>query len=145
MPALTQTPYMDGKLFASNLAGKRARYCLANNTGSLTQTSSVADLDAAQISGNGYAPVEWTIPSGSYDATSGRFQAPVQTVTFQASSSGPLTWNFAYIVLGTINAGVTTWETTAASYFYSYSDALSPGEPRTFEVRLFTDGFQVSV
>lgn len=146
MPAMIQTPYEAGRMFANDYAGKRARLCLANNAGSLGVDSTTAQCDGAEISGNGYARVEWTIPSGSYNATNERFEAAVQAAVFTASSLGVgLAWNFVYLVLGTVANGVTTWN-TGVSYILveNPSVALSPGEPRTYNVTLFTDGFLVT-
>lgn len=146
MPALTQTPFEAGRMFANDYAGKRARLCLANNTTSLGLASTTAQWDAAEISGNGYARVEWTIPSGSYNSTTERFEVAAQAAAFTASSGGSgLSWNTVYLVLGTISGGVTTWF-TGVSYLLVESPtvALSPGEPRTYNVVLFTDGFVVT-
>jgi hypothetical protein len=146
MPALTQTPFESGRMFANDYAGKRARLCLANNTTSLGLTSTTAQWDAAEISGNGYARVEWTIPSGSYNSTTERFEVAEQAAAFTASPGGSgLSWNTVYLVLGTISGGVTTWF-TGVSYLRVESPtvALSPGEPRTYNVVLFTDGFLVA-
>ncbi|MBU6250970.1 MAG: hypothetical protein KGO47_07390 [Cyanobacteria bacterium REEB417] len=143
---MTQTPYEAGRMFANDYAGKRARLCLANNAGSLGVNSTTAQCDAAEISGNGYARVEWTIPSGAYNSTAERFEAAVQAAVFTASSGGTgLAWNFAYLVLGTVSGGVTTWN-TGVSYVLveSPSVALAPGEPRTYNITLFTDGFLVT-
>lgn len=146
MPAMTQTPYEAGRMFANDYAGKRARLCLANNTGSLGLTSTTSQWDAAEISGNGYARVEWTIPSGSYNSSTERFEVAAQAAAFTASSGGSgLSWNTAYLVIGTISGGVTTWN-TGVSYILVESPtvALSPGEPRTYNTTIFTDGFLVA-
>lgn len=146
MPAMVQTPYEAGRMFANDYAGKRARLCLANNPGSLGVASTTAQWDAAEISGNGYARVEWTVPAGAYNSTAERFEAPIQACAFQASSGGTgLNWNTAYLVFGTIANNVTTWN-TGVSYVLVESPtvALAPGEPRTYNVGLFTDGFLVA-
>jgi len=143
---MTQTPYEAGRMFANDYAGKRARLCLANNTGSLGLTSTTSQWDAAEISGNGYARVEWTIPSGSYNSSTERFEVAAQAAAFTASSGGSgLSWNTAYLVIGTISGGVTTWN-TGVSYILVESPtvALSPGEPRTYNTTIFTDGFLVA-
>lgn len=144
MAGFTQTPFMDGQIFANNFAGKRARLCLALNTGSLSEASTTAQWDAAEINGNGYARVEWTIPSGSFNATTARFEAPSQLASFLASANGAgLTWNTAYIVLGTIANNVTTWQ-TGISYLYAQSVAVAPGQPKSYHVTFFADGITVS-
>lgn len=147
MPAMAMTPYEAERLFVAGYQGKRARLCLANNTTSLGQSSTTAQWDAAELSANGYARYEWTIPAGAYNATTERFEAPNVLASFQASSGGAgLSWNTAYLVLGTISSGVTTWN-TGVSYLLVESPtvALSPGEPRGYNVLIFTDGFLVTV
>lgn len=141
-----QTPFQDEKIWTATYQGKRARLCLAVNSGGLSAGSTTAQWDAAEISGNGYARYQWTLPAGSYNSTSGRFEAPYQFCSFQASANGVgLTWNTAYIVLGTISGSSTTWDTGIAFLLVeSPNVALYPGEPRTYEVRLYADGFVVS-
>jgi len=141
--AMIQTPYEAGRLFASNYAGKKARLCLAVNSGSLGVSSNTAAWDAVELSGNGYARAEWTIPSGSYNSTTERFEAGSQFCGFTASSGGSgLSWNTAYIVIGTISGSSVTWN-TGVSFILTESPniALSPGQSRGYNVALFTDGF----
>jgi len=143
---MLQTPYEAGRMFANDYAGKRVRLCLANNTSGLGMTSTTAQWDAAELSGNGYARYEWTVPSGAYNSTTERFEAPNVLATFQASGGGAgLSWNTAYLVIGTISGGVTTWG-TGVSYILVESPtvALAPGEPRGYNVLLYTDGFTVT-
>jgi hypothetical protein len=144
--AMTQTPYEAGRLFASNYAGKRARLCLAVNSGSLGVTSNTAAWDAAELSGNGYARFEWTIPSGSYNSTTERFEVAAQLCEYAASSGGAgLNWNTAYLVIGTISGSTTTWNTGVSFVLTENPNVvLSPGEPRSYSVLLFTDGFLVT-
>jgi hypothetical protein len=146
MPPFVQTPYEAGRIWTSSYQGRRARLCLAVNSGSLSASSTTAQWDAAEISGNGYARHQWTLPAGSYNSTSERFEAPSQLCSFQASANGVgLTWNTAYIVLGTISGSSTTWDTGIAFLLVeSPNVVLYPGEPRAYDVLLFTDGFVVS-
>lgn len=144
--AMTQTPYEAGRLFANSYAGKKARLCLAVNSGSLGLTSNTAAWDAVELSGNGYARFEWTIPSGSYNSTTERFEVATQLCEYAASSGGAgLNWNTAYLVIGTISGNTTTWN-TGVSFVLPESPniVLSPGEPRSYSVLLFTDGFLVT-
>ena len=147
MPApMLQTPYEAEGLFALRYAGKKARLCLATTTGgSPGLTSNTAAWDAVERSGNGYARCEWTIPAGSYNNTTERFEAGSQSCLFTASGS-TLTWNAAYLVIGTIGGGgAVTWN-TGVSFVLAESPniVLSPGEPRSYSVLLFTDGFLVT-
>lgn len=135
------TPYAQGAMWAAWAQGKAARLCLAQNGGSLTQASTTAQWDAAEISGNGYSRFTWTLPAGSYDGTAGRFQAPVQQATFTASIGGVgLTYNAIYLVLGSGTGQNITWDTGVTAIFAeSPSVALAPGEPKAYNVRPFTD------
>jgi hypothetical protein len=146
MAAMLQTPFEAERLFSNSYAGKRARLCLANNATGLGMTSTTAQWDAAEISGNGYARHEWTVPAGSYNSTTERFEAPNVLASFQASSGGNgLSWNTAYLVFGTIANNVTTWN-TGVSYILVESPtvALAPSEPRGYNVLIYTDGFTVT-
>lgn len=146
MPAMVQTPFEAGRIFANDYAGKKARLCLANNTTGLGVSSTTSAWDAAELSGNGYARYEFTIGNGAYDATDERFENANVLASFQASSGGVgLSWNTAYLVLGTVASGVTTWFTTPSFILVeSPSVALAPGEPRGYNLTLFTDGFLVT-
>lgn len=138
MATMIQTPYEAGRIWAASYAGQTARACLAVNTGSLSASSTAAQWDAAEISGNGYARHTWTLPAGSYNTTTERFEAPPQLVQFQASANGlGLSWDALYIVIGS-NTGISFLLTEAPSV------ALYPGEPRGYNLTLFTDGFVVS-
>lgn len=140
------TPYEEGRLFAGEYAGKRARLCLANNTTGLGLNGTTAQWDAIKLSGNGYADYVWTIPAGSYNTTKERYEAPVETAQFQASANGVgLNWNAAYLVIGTISGQNTTWN-TGISFLFSESPniVLSPGEPKSYTIQIFSDGFLVA-
>jgi hypothetical protein len=144
--AMQQTPYEAGRLFASNYAGKKARLCLAVNSGSLNLTSTTAQWDAVELSGNGYARYQWTIPSGSFNTTTDRFEVAAQLCEFAASSGGSgLSWNTAYLVIGTISGSTVTWN-TGVSFVLPESPniVLSPGQPGSYNVQIFTDGFLVT-
>jgi hypothetical protein len=146
MPAaMLQTPYEAERLFAGDYAGKKARLCLATTTsGSPNLSSNTAAWDAVERSGNGYARCEWTIPTGSFNSTTDRFEAGSQSCVFTASGSA-LTWNAAYLVIGTISGGVTTWG-TGVSFVLTESPSISlaAGASRIYTVQLFTDGFTVT-
>lgn len=146
MPALIASPYESERLWTSAYQGKRARLCLAINSGSLGVNSTTANWDAVEISGNGYARHEWTLPAGAYSSGNERYEAASELCSFQASSSGVgLNWDTAYLVLGTISGGITTWNTNI-SFLLTESPniVLYPGEPGSYNLTLFTDGFVVS-
>jgi len=142
--AMIQTPFEAGRLFAGDYAGKKARLCLANTTsGSPGINSTTAQWDAAELSGNGYARYEWTIPTGSYNSTTERFEVAAQLCQFAASSGGAgLSWNAAYLVIGTISGSTVTWNTGVSFTLAESPNAvLSPNEVRSYSVTLYTDGF----
>jgi hypothetical protein len=148
MPAaMQQTRYEAERLFTNSYAGKKARLCLAVNSGSLGLTSTTAQWDAVELSGNGYARYEWTIPSGAFNATTDRFEVAAQLCEFAASSGGAgLSWNTAYLVIGTIGGGgAVTWN-AGVSFLLPESPniVLSPGQPGSYNVQIFTDGFLVT-
>jgi len=147
MPAIIQTPYEAGRLFGGQYAGKKARLCLATTAaGSPGISSTTAQWDAVERSGNGYARCEWTIPTGSFNATTDRFEAAAQSCQFTASSGGAgLTWNAVYLVLGTISGSSVTWNTGVSFVLAeSPSVSLAAGDNRIYSVTLFTDGFAVT-
>lgn len=146
MPAaMLQTPYEAEGLYAGRYAGKKARLCLATTTGgSPGLGSTTAQWDAVERSGNGYARCEWTIPAGSFNGTTNRFEAGSQSCLFTASGSA-LTWNAAYLVIGTINGGTVTWNTGVSFVVAEIpSISLAAGASRTYTVNLFTGGFTVT-
>ena len=146
MPAaMLQTPYEAERLFAGDYAGKKARLCLATTTsGSPNLSSNTAAWDAVERSGSGYARCEWTIPAGAFNTTTDRFEAGSYTCTFTASGSA-LTWNAAYLVIGTISGSTVTWG-TGVSFVLTESPGISlaAGLSRVYTVQLFTDGFTVT-
>lgn len=144
---MIQTPSEAGRLFGLAYAGKRARLCLAVATsGSPALGASTSVWDAAELSGQGYARAEWTIPSGAYNTTTERFEVPAVLAQFTASVSGlGMSWNRVYLVVGTTADGVTTWE-GGVSFVLNESSTitLAAGATKTYNVTLFTDGFTVT-
>ena len=148
MPAaMILTPFEAGRLYTSDYAGKRARLCLANTASGLPGiNSTTAQWDAVELSGNGYARFEWTIPTGSYNATTERYEANNQLATFGATAGGAgLSWNAAYLVIGTLSGSVTTYN-TGVSFILNESPAitLAAGDIRGYYVQIFSDGFLVT-
>jgi hypothetical protein len=87
-----------GRVAAAAYEGKTYRISLANNTTSLTAQSTVAQWDAAKLSGSGYTDKTGTIGTGSYNATTARYELPQIAVTFTASG-GNWTYNTLYVVI----------------------------------------------
>jgi len=147
MPAaMLQTPFEAERLFVERYAGRKARLCLATTTGgSPGLSSNTAAWDAVERSGNGYARCEWTIPAGTFNGTMDRFEAGPQSCQFTALGAA-LTWNAAYLVIGTIgNGGVVTWN-TGVSFVLAENPSISlaAGASRVYTISLFTDGFSVT-
>lgn len=86
------------RVSAAAYEGKSFRVSLANNTTSLTSESTTAAWDAIKLSGSGYADVTGTIGTGSYNATTARYEMPYLEATF-AASGGSLTYNTVYVVV----------------------------------------------
>ena len=144
---MLQTPFEAGRIFAGDYAGKKARLCLATtSSASPGLTSNTAAWDAVELGGNGYARCEWTIPAGSFNSTTDRFEAGSQACQFLATGGGAgLSWNAAYLVIGTISGASVTWN-TGVSYVLTENPTatLAAGSSRTYTVNLFTDGFTVT-
>lgn len=68
------------------LQGKAYTIFLATNSGSLTSESTFAAWDAVKVTGSGYAAVTGTLGTGSYNATTARWELPSVTATFTCTS-----------------------------------------------------------
>lgn len=133
------------RVYTAAYQGRRARLCLAINSASLTADSTTAEWDAVEITSqasDGYARVVWTLGAGAYSTGLGMVQSTQFLATFQASPSGlGLTFDTAYLVLGTVNGGTTTWDTTIERILVlpPANQALSPGQPLSFEDIVLVD------
>lgn len=136
------------RVHTASYQGLRARMCLAINPGTLTSASTTAQWDAAEITSqaaDGYARFEWTIAAAAMAPAIGMAKTPAQVVQFQADSAGlGLEWDSAYLVLGTISGGTTTWFTHVTQvYAFSPTKALTAGEPYAMEHSFFLDDLTV--
>lgn len=87
------------RVAAASYEGLPYRICLAlNGATGLTVNSTVAQWDAKELSGNGYARVEGFIGTGSWDGTDLRFELPQIDAEFTASG-GTLTYDTVYTVI----------------------------------------------
>ncbi len=133
------------RVHAVAYAGRRARLCLAINSTALTKESTTAQWDAVEISSqaaDGYARVVWTLPAGAYSFALGMVQGTGNLSTFQATSGGiGLEFDTAYLVLGTLSGGTTTWDTHVAGVLPMLPEdqTLSPGQPLSIEVFTLVD------
>ena len=132
------TNYEAERLYAQSYLGKKARLCLANNTQGIPLSSQTTAWDNIELSGNGYARVEWTLGAGTYNNTATRFDAPLKLANFQASGNS-LIWTTAYLVIGTISNNTVTWE-QYPSFLLNENVTLASGNSRAYNVQLFTDG-----
>lgn len=145
--AWTVTPFLDEQIFTNTLAGKRASMRLCVNTGSLGVSSTRAQWEAAELSGNGYARYEWTIPAGSYNSTTQRWEAPAQLCEFSAAAGGAgLTWNTAIIVLGTVVNNAFSPQSGVSFILSEPSNRtlLAGASPGSYQVTIFSNGFLVT-
>lgn len=145
--AFTATPFLDGQLFANTFAGKRASMRLCNNPGSLGVSSTPTEWEAVELSGNGYARYEWTIPAGSYNATTNRWEAAPQLCEFTATAGGAgLTWNTVVIVLGTYANNIFTPQSGVSFLLNEPSNRIiqAGAPPGSYQITIHTDGFTVT-
>lgn len=82
------------------LEGKTYTVFLATNSGSLTSESTFTAWDAVKASGTGYANVTGTLGSGSYNATTARWELPTVVATFTCSS-GSYSYDTVCVRIGT--------------------------------------------
>jgi hypothetical protein len=133
-----------GRVYELSYQGKPARLCLAFDT-ALTINSTTAQWDAVELaSANGYARQLFTPAAGSYDSAINMFKSPDITLTFTASGAG-FSYNRAYLVLGTLSGGVTTWN-TYISYLIIEPEtvALAPGVSKPYAINLLSNDITVS-
>ena len=66
-------------------------------------------------------------------------------LTAPTGGGAGLSWNAAYLVIGTISGASVTWN-TGVSYVLTENPTatLAAGSSRTYTVNLFTDGFTVT-
>jgi hypothetical protein len=84
---LTITPKELERQAVAVFEGKTYKIFLAVR-GALTVSSTAAEWEAAELSGNGYAAVTGTIGTGSYNAGNTRYELPNITAQFSASGAG---------------------------------------------------------
>ena len=129
----TVTPAEITRVGVAAYEGKTYKLRLANNTTGLTALSTVAQWDAAQLTGNGYYSVEGTIGTGTFESTGTVFTLPELTATFTAAG-GNWTYNTLYV---TLTSGSTT--TLHSIVVESPEVTLIDGGSITYRVSLFTD------
>lgn len=122
------------RVAADAYEGKDYRIALGyNDTTGLTAESTVTAWDAVKLSGNGYADATGTIATGSYNATTARYELPQIAVTFTASG-GNWIYDTLYVV---ISDGVT--ETLHSVVVENPSVTLVDGGSITYRIVLNTD------
>ncbi|MCE2660915.1 MAG: hypothetical protein LW854_22225 [Rubrivivax sp.] len=105
---------------------------LALNPGTLDAEDDLADWEAAACSGGGYAAATGTIGTGSWNATTGRYEPPVLTISVTATGAG---FSFDTIVckVGTTRTNVQSLTVLPGMV------ALAAGQSRTYVHQLAQD------
>lgn len=117
----------------ANLAfeGETYKVFLALNPGSLTAESNLSAWEAAEASGGGYAAATGTVSTGSWNATTGRYEVPTLTLTVTATGAG---FSYDSIVTKVGSRAHVVNLTTLPS-----TVALAAGQSRTYQVLLVQD------
>ena len=111
------------------LTGKTYKVFLAT-TGSLTIASTLSAWEAAELAITaGYAAVTGTVGTGSYNATTGRFEAPVITGQFGPATGAGFTFDAMVIKLPSRTKPY-------AVNLYSTPVTLAAGQSRGFSITL---------
>lgn len=85
---------------AAALEGNAYTIFLATNTGSLTSESTYALWYDEVVTGTGYQDETGTLGSGSYNATTGRWELPAVTATFTCTG-GSYSYDTVCVRIGT--------------------------------------------
>ena len=111
------------------LTGKTYKVFLAT-TGSLTVASTLSAWEAVELAATaGYVAVTGTVGTGSYNATTGRFEAPVITGQFGPATGAGFTFDAMVIKLPSRTKPY-------AVNLYSSPVTLAAGQSRGFSITL---------
>jgi hypothetical protein len=112
--------------------GETYKLFLALNPGTLGAEDDLADWEAEEVSGGGYAAATGTIGTGAWNGTTGRYEPPVLTISVTATGAG---FSFDAIVckVGTVRTNV------QSITFLPGVVALAAGESRTYQHQLAQD------
>jgi hypothetical protein len=111
------------------LTGKAYKVFLAT-TGSLTIASTLSAWEAAELATSaGYAAITGTVGTGSYNTTTGRFEAPVITGQFGPATGAGFTFDAMVIKLPSRSKPY-------AVNLYSSPVTLAAGQSRAFAITL---------
>jgi hypothetical protein len=109
--------------------GETYKLFLALNPGGLTAEDDLADWEAEECSGGGYAAATGTIGTGAWNGTTGRYEPPLLTITVTATGAG-----FSY---DTLVCKVGTTRTCVQSLTVLPGVvALAAGQSRSYQHRL---------
>jgi hypothetical protein len=128
MPLTTTIPQAELAYQASVLyEGQTYKLFLALNPGGLTAESTVAQWEAAECSGSGYAAATGTVAAGAWDAVDLRYEVP--TLSLTVSATGNLSYDTLVTKIGsrTYCANVTNLGGTVN---------LTSGQMRVYQVQL---------
>ena len=109
--------------------GKTYKLFLALNPGTLDAESDLADWEAEESSGGGYAAATGTIGAGAWNGTTGRYEPPVLTISVTATGAG---FSFDAIVL---QVGTTRTNVQSITLLPGVV-ALAAGQSRTYQHQL---------
>lgn len=112
--------------------GETYKVFLALNSGSLTAESDLSAWEAVECSGGGYAAATGTVPTGSWNATTGRYEVPILSISVTATGAG-FSYDSIVTQIGTTRTGIANLTTLPGVV------ALAAGQARTYEVRLVQD------
>ncbi|NCJ05210.1 hypothetical protein GS597_01475 [Synechococcales cyanobacterium C] len=70
--------------------------------GNISAASTLTEIEAAEISGNGYARKMVTFPAGSFDTIQNR--AELRAEVTQTATGGPITWDAIVLLRNTASA-----------------------------------------
>lgn len=112
--------------------GETYKLFLALNPGGLTAEDDVADWEAEECSGGGYAAATGTIGAGAWNATTGRYEPDVLEISVTATGGG---FSFDTIVLKVGTTRTNVQSLTALPGVV----ALAAGQSRTYQVQLAQD------
>ena len=112
--------------------GETYKVFLALNPNTLNEESDLSLWLAAECSGGGYQAATGTVPTGAWNATTGRYELPLLTISVTATGAG---FSFDSIVtkIGNARTGVAN-VTTLPSVV-----AMAAGQSRSYQVRLVQD------
>lgn len=116
---------------AAALEGKTFTIFLATNSGALTSESTYSAWNAEVATGTGYANVTGSLGTGSYNATTGRWELPTVTATFTCTGG-----SYSY---DTLCVRIATETYLHSINVESPSITLASGQSKTYTITFAVD------